>query len=38
MNVVNLECAQIIKQLDFERNTPMDIPDFYNYFETYRKK
>jgi len=38
MNVVNLECAQIIKQLDFERSTPMDIPDFYNYFETYRKK
>jgi dynein heavy chain len=37
-NVTSLECAQIIRQLDFERSTLMDIPDFQVYFESYRKK
>jgi hypothetical protein len=36
--VVNIENAQIIRQIDFERNNPMDISEFSEYFETYRVK
>ena len=38
MNVVSIENAEIIRKIDFQRKTPMDIPDFYSYFDTYRKK
>lgn len=33
-----IENAQIIRQIDFERKTPMDITEFFDYFETYRVK
>lgn len=36
--VVNIENAQIIKQLDFDRKTPMDLSDFSEYFENHRVK
>ena len=38
MSVANIEGAEIIRKIDFERKTPMDIPDFTMYFDTYRKK
>jgi len=38
MSVSNIEGAEIIRKIDFQRKTPMDIPDFNIYFDTYRKK
>jgi len=31
--VLTIENAQIVKQIDFERSTPMDISEFADYFE-----
>ena len=36
--VVNIENAQIIKAIDFDRKSPMDISEFSEYFESYRVK
>lgn len=36
--VINIENAQIIRQIDFERKTTMDITEFSDYFESYRVK
>lgn len=36
--VLNIENAQIIRQIDFEKNTIMDLTEFSDYFESYRVK
>jgi len=36
--VVNIEIAQIVKQIDFERKNPMDITEFSEFFENQRVK
>lgn len=36
--VVNIENAQIIRQIDFNRKSPMDISEFSDFFESYRIK
>lgn len=36
--VLNIENSQIIKQIDFDRNTAMDITEFSDFFEKYRDK
>jgi hypothetical protein len=36
--VVNIEIAQIVKQIDFTRKNPMDITEFSEYFENHRVK
>jgi hypothetical protein len=36
--VINIEIAQIVKQIDFERKNPMDITEFSEYFENHRVK
>jgi hypothetical protein len=36
--VVNIEIAQIVKQIDFTRKNPMDITEFSEYFENQRVK
>ena len=36
--VLSIENAQIIRQIDFERKSPMDITEFYDFFESYRVK
>jgi dynein heavy chain len=36
--VVNIEMAQIVKQIDFERKNPMDITEFSEFFENHRVK
>jgi dynein heavy chain len=36
--VVNIENAQIVKQIEFDRKNPMDITEFSEYFESYRVK
>jgi len=36
--VINIENAQIIRQIDFDRKNPMDISEFSDYFESYRVK
>lgn len=38
LKVVNIENAQIVKQINFERKTPMDITEFSEYFESHMKK
>ena len=36
--VLNIENAQIIRQIDLERKSAMDITEFSDYFESYRAK
>jgi hypothetical protein len=36
--LINIEIAQIVKQIDFERKNPMDITEFSEYFENHRVK
>jgi len=36
--VLNIENAQIIRQIDLERKSAMDISEFSDYFESYRSK
>lgn len=38
MKVINIENAEIVKQINFERKTPMDITEFSEYFESHMKK
>lgn len=36
--VLNIENSQIIRQIDFDRKTAMDITEFSEFFEKYREK
>jgi dynein heavy chain len=36
--VLNIENAQIIRQIDFDKSTTMDISEFSEFFESYRVK
>ena len=36
--VVNIEIAQIVRQIDFTRKNPMDITEFSEFFENQRVK
>lgn len=37
-NVLTIENAEIVKPIDFNRKSPMDISEFSEYFEVYRQK
>lgn len=36
--VISIESAVIVREIDFDRKTPMDIAEFSDFFESYRVK